>query len=231
MDIDHLGPKIVDQLVEAGLVGDVADLYRLRVEDLLPLERFAEKSAENLVAAVGASKARGLDRLLFALGIRHVGERAARLLAERFSTVEELAREARDHADRLQEIPEIGPVMAESLQGFFSEPRNLALLKKLESEGVETGRAGPAPGRGPQVLEGKTVVLTGALEGYTRQEATRAVEERGGRVTSSVSAKTDYVVVGAEPGSKAEKALSLGVPCLDEAQFEELLEGRLPEGP
>jgi DNA ligase (NAD+) len=228
MDIEHLGPKIVDLLVDAELVGDVADLYRLRVEDLLPLERFAEKSAANLVSAIEASKGRGLGRLLFALGVRHVGERAAAILAERFASIDQLIEVAQKHPDQLQEIPEIGPVMAESLYSFFSEPQNRTLVERLKGQGVITEGA-PPEASAPQVLAGKTVVLTGALESYTRQKATEAIESQGGRVTSSVSKKTDYVIVGTAPGASHAKALALGIPCLDEAQFEALLEGRLPE--
>jgi DNA ligase (NAD+) len=229
MDIEHLGPKIVEQLLEAGLVGDVADLYDLTVEKLLPLERFAQKSAQNLVDAIEASKDRGLERLLFALGIRHVGEKAARLLAERFESLDKLAEEARLRPEALQEIPEIGPVVAESLHRFFSEPRNLELIEKLKARGLKT-QAERLEVEGPQPLAGKTFVLTGTLSGYTRQEATRAIESLGGKVTSSVSARTDYVVVGAEPGSKYDKARSLGIRCLTEEEFEQLLAGRLPEG-
>jgi DNA ligase (NAD+) len=228
MDIEHLGEMIVEQLIEAELVGDVADLYRLTVEDLLPLERFAEKSAANLVAAIEASKERGLDRLLFALGIRHVGERGAGILAERFERLDDLIDVAQNHPDRLEELDEIGPVQAESLHTFFSEPENQALAEKLARMGVVTERA-VTPPETPQVLAGKAVVLTGALSGYTRQEAAEAVEARGGRVTSSVSTKTDYVIVGAEPGSKADQARSRGIPCLDEKAFEELLAGRPPK--
>lgn len=228
MDIEHLGPKVVEQLIEAELVGDVADLYVLTVEKLLPLERFAEKSATNLVAAIEASKERGLYRFLFALGIRHVGERAADILAEKFAGLDALIEVAQNHPDQLQEIPEIGPVMAESLRLFFSEPKNQALIEKLATLGVVTERVRTVP-EVSQVLSGKTFVLTGALSGYTREEAAKAIEARGGRVTSSVSAKTDYVVAGADPGSKADQARSRGIPCLDEKAFEELLAGRLPE--
>ncbi|MDV2503927.1 MAG: NAD-dependent DNA ligase LigA [bacterium] len=228
MNIEHLGPKVVEQLIEAELVGDVADLYGLTVEDLLPLERFADKSAANLVEAIEVSKGRGLDRLLFGLGIRHVGERAADILAEKFASLDALIEVAQNHPDQLQEIPEIGPVMAESLRLFFSEPKNQALIEKLATLGVVTERVRTVP-EVSQVLSGKAFVLTGALSGYTREEAAKAIEARGGRVTSSVSAKTDYVVGGAAPGSKADQARSRGIPCLDEKAFEELLAGRMPE--
>ncbi|MCH7923174.1 MAG: NAD-dependent DNA ligase LigA [Nitrospinae bacterium] len=227
MDIEHLGPKIVDQLIEAKLVGDVADLYGLTVEKLLPLERFAEKSAANLVAAIEASKGRGLDRLLFGLGIRHVGERGAGILAENFAGLDALIEVAKSKPDQLEELQEIGPIMAESLSRFFSEPRNLKIIEKLDAVGALTELARPEATIS-QVLEGMTVVLTGTLKGYTRREAAEAVEARGGRVAASVSPKTDYVIVGDEPGSKYDKALSLGIRSLNEAEFEEILAGRLP---
>ncbi len=228
MDIEHLGPKIVDQLIEAKIVSDVADLYGLTVEKLLPLERFAEKSAANLVAAIEASKGRGLDRLLFGLGIRHVGERGAGILAEKFAGLDALIEVAKSKPDQLEELQEMGPVMAESLSRFFSEPRNLELIEKLEAVGVLTERA-HTEAAVSEALAGKTIILTGTLKGYTREQATQAVEARGGRVTSSVSVKTDYVIVGDEPGSKYDKALSLGIHRLNEAEFELLLAGRLPE--
>ena len=228
MDIEHLGPKIVDQLIEAKLVGDVADLYGLTVEKLLPLERFAEKSAANLVAAIEASKGRGLDRLLFGLGIRHVGERGAGILAENFTGLDALIEVAKSKPDQLEELQEIGPVMAESLSRFFSEPRNLELIEKLEAVGVLTERA-HTEAAVSEVLAGKTIILTGTLKGYTREQATQAVEARGGRVTSSVSVKTDYAVVGAASGAKHTKALAHGIRCLNEEEFELLLAGRLPE--
>jgi DNA ligase (NAD+) len=227
MDIEHLGPKVIDLLVENHLVRDVTDLYRLGVEALTPLERFAEKSAANLVEAIEVSKGRGLDRLLFALGIRHVGERAAGILAEQFATIDQLIEVAQKHPDQLQEIPEIGPVMAESLHSFFSEPQNLTLVEKLKAVGVLTERTRPEA-VAPQVLDGKAVVFTGVLESYPRQKATEAIEALGGRVTSSVSKKTDYVIVGSAPGATFTKAQALGITCLDEAQFKELLSGRLP---
>jgi DNA ligase (NAD+) len=227
MDIGHLGPKVVDLLIENHLVGDVTDLYQLGVENLTPLERFAEKSAANLVEAIEVSKGRGLDRLLFALGIRHVGERAAAILTERFVTIDQLIEVAKKHPEQLQEIPEIGPVMAESLHSFFSEPQNLTLVEKLKAVGVLTERTRPEA-VAPQVLDGKAVVFTGVLESYPRQKATEAIEALGGRVTSSVSKKTDYVIVGSAPGATFTKAQALGITCLDEAQFKELLSGRLP---
>ena len=228
MDIEHLGPKVVEQLIEAERVSDVADLYGLTIEKLLPLERFAEKSAANLVAAIEASKERGLYRLLFALGIRHVGERAADILAEKFASLDALIEVAQNHPDQLQEIPEIGPVMAESLCLFFSEPKNQTLIEKLATLGVVTERVRTVP-EVSQALSGKAFVLTGALSGYTREEAAKAIEARGGRVISSISAKTDYVVVGSAPGAKHTKSLAHGIRCLNEDEFELLLAGRLPE--
>lgn len=203
MDIDGLGPAIVDQLLARGLVRDVADLYRLKVEDLVPLERMGKKSAQNLVDAIARSKNAGLERLLFALGIRHVGERAAKLLAARFGSLERLAQAT---VDELTAIPEIGPKIAASVVDFFATAENQRGIERLAEAGVNMRAAQAA---GPQPLAGKTFVLTGALERFTRDQAQELIERLGGWVTSSVSRRTDYVVVGANPGSKYEKALEL----------------------
>ncbi len=219
MDIEGLGDKLVAQLDEKGLVRDVADIYSLRKEDLVALERMGEKSAENLLAAIEKSKSTTLARFLYALGIRQVGEATAQALAEHFGSLEALEKAS---VEELEQVPDVGPVVAESIRAFFREPHNRQVIRRLLKAGVHW----PAPRRkeGELPLAGKTFVLTGALSGMTRDEARTALEERGARVTSSVSKKTDYVVVGADPGSKYDKALSLGVPTLDEAAFMRLLE-------
>lgn len=223
MDIEGLGHAIVHQLVEKSLVQDFADLYRLRLEDLGPL--LAPKSkkkewlaARNLLTQLEASKRRELRRLLFGLGIRFVGERAALLLARHFRSLDALGRASVDEIDALYEI---GPAVAQSVQDWFAQPANRRLVERLEQVGVLTTEPGPAPAS--KELTGKQFVLTGGLEGMTRDEAKAAIESRGGRVTSSVSKKTWAVVAGNDAGSKLDKARELGVRCLDEAEFRELL--------
>ncbi|HBT46804.1 MAG TPA: DNA ligase (NAD(+)) LigA [Peptococcaceae bacterium] len=221
MDIQGLGPAIVSQLLDAGLIADAGDLYYLKVEDLLPLERFAQQSAQNLIAAIAASKNKGLERLLFALGIRHVGERAARTLARHFRSLDRL-REA--SFEELTTLPDIGPKIAASIKAFFEEPRNLEVLEKLRRAGVRMEAEAESETPGP--LAGKTFVLTGTLPNLTRQEATDLIVRAGGKVAGSVSRRTDYVVVGDNPGSKYDKARELGIPLLDEEGLRKLLEGR-----
>ncbi|KAF1086422.1 DNA ligase [Sporotomaculum syntrophicum] len=215
MNIDGLGPAVLTQLVEAGLVKDVSDLYGLTLEQLLKLERFADKSAENLVRAIAASKANPLHRLIFALGIRHVGERAARVLAEHYGDLPSLM-DAR--LEELTTIMEIGPKIAESVVNFMREPQNRALIERLIAHGVNVvAEAAPTGQSSP--LAGKTLVLTGTLASLKREEARELIEKAGGKVASSVSKKTDYVVVGEEPGSKYEKAVKLGVPVIGEEEL------------
>jgi DNA ligase (NAD+) len=218
MNIDGLGEKIVDQLVDKGLVKDVADLYELELEPLVNLERMAEKSAQNLLDEIEASKKNGLARLIYALGIRFVGERTGQLLAEHFGSLDELASAK---LEELMEVPEVGPRVAESIVEFFSEPVNRELVKKLRRARLTLTEERKAP-RDTR-LAGKTFVFTGALARSSRDEAAEMVVGHGGKVSSSVSKETDYVVVGTEPGSKYVKAKSLGVTILDEAAFEKLL--------
>jgi DNA ligase (NAD+) len=218
MDIEGLGDAAIEQLVDRGDVKNFADLYRLTAARLADLERFAEKSAENLAAAIQASKGRGLARLLNALGIRLVGERVARLLATRFGSMDRLA--ATSQAE-LAELHGIGDAIATSVRKFFDESENVAMLKALADLGVDLTEHGAVVG-GPRPLAGKTFVLTGSLAALTRDAARERVEALGGRVTSSVTRKTDYVVVGEAPGSKADDARRLGVATLDEAAFLEL---------
>jgi DNA ligase (NAD+) len=222
LDIDGLGEKLVDQLVETGTVHDFADLYGLRTEELAALEHMAEKSAGNIVAGIERSKRPALDRLLYALGIRHVGEHLARVLAERF-------RDLRAIMDAPEEdllaVHGVGPEVAASVRHFFAEPQNRKLVERLLAAGV----APQAPPRPSGRLAGKTFVLTGGLESLPRGEAERRIVAAGGRVASSVGKQTDYVVVGADPGSKLAKAKKLGTALLDEASLLELL-GNVSEG-
>jgi DNA ligase (NAD+) len=219
MDIAGLGPAVIGQLLAAGLVNDPADLYSLRYEDLVALERLGPRSARNLLGAIEASKSNSLARLIFALGIRHVGERAARILAGRYKSMEALmtARE-----DDLVAIPEIGPKIAAAIVDFFAGKENRQVLEKLVQAGVNTRDAGAGTGGGGP-LSGKVFVLTGTLESFSRQEAREEVEKRGGKVSSSVSRNTDYVVAGEKPGSKYEKAVALGVKALTEEEFKGIL--------
>jgi DNA ligase (NAD+) len=219
MDVEGLGEMLVHQLAERGLVRDVADLYDLTLEKLVDLERMAEKSAQNLLAGLAASKERELRRLLFGLGIRFVGERAAMLLARRFGSLEALAAAT---VDQIDDVYEIGPAVAQSVFDWFQDPGNQQIVARLRAAGVRTADAGAA-GAGSTSLEGKQFVLTGTLPTMTRDEAKAAIEARGGRVTSSVSKKTSYVVAGDDPGSKLDKARELGLDVLDEAGFRELL--------
>jgi DNA ligase (NAD+) len=217
MDIEHLGEASIEQLVDRGRVESVADLYTLTVEEVAALERHGQKSAENLVRAIRASKGRGLGRLLNALSIPLVGERVAQLLATRFGTLERLAAAS---PEALGEIHGVGPQVAASVTAFFADASNRAVLRRLAKAGVSTVEAGAADG--PRPLQGKTFVLTGTLASLTRDAARDLILRLGGRVTGSVSRKTDYVVAGEEPGGKVEDARRLGVAVLDEAAFLDL---------
>ena len=212
MDIEHLGDSTIEQLVDTGQVKDFADLYQLTAEKVSELDRFAEKSAENLIQAITASRERGLARLLNALGIRLVGERVAQLLAARFGSLERLAEVSEAE---LAEAHGIGDEIARSVVAFFKDPTNRRLIDNLKRAGVVTHS--PMAPVGPKPLAGKTVVMTGSLPTLSREAARELVEGHGGRVASSVSKKTDYVVVGEAPGSKADDARRLGVTILDEA--------------
>jgi DNA ligase (NAD+) len=218
MDIEHLGEAVVEQLVDRGLVKDFADLYRLTPGQLAELDRLADKSARNLATAIEGSKGRGLSRLLNALGIRLVGERVARVLALRYGSLEQL----QDMPEAtLAETHGIGPTIAASVRKFFDDASNRQVLADLGELGVDLTERG-APADGPRPLAGKTFVITGTLASLSREGARELVESLGGRVTSSVTRKTDYVVVGESPGSKAADAERLRVPVLDEAAFLDL---------
>jgi DNA ligase (NAD+) len=224
MDIEGLGEERVRQFVDAGLLRDVADIYALTVERLVPLERMAQKSAENLVAAIEASTSRGLARVLVGLNIRHLGPTAAQAIARAMGDLD--AVEAAT-VETLTAIDGVGPVIAESVQRFFSIRDNRAVVKKLRTAGLDlTSPRAPTAADGP--LTGTTFVLTGGLERFSREEAEHAIATRGGKVTSSVSKKTSYVVVGESPGSKLAKAEQLGVPIIDEDAFVGILGGPAP---
>jgi len=219
MDIEGFGPKLIHQLVEKKMVRNAADLYRLKWDDLVELERLGEKSAQNLLDALERSKTRDLARVIFALGIRHVGEHVADLLAQRFTSLEAFAQAKRED---LQRIHGIGPIVAESIAAWCAQKSNQELIRSLRSVGI---RPVP-PGRrlaADRPLEGKSFVFTGELSGHSREEAGQLVKDLGGRVSGSVSSKTDYVVVGANPGSKLKKARALGIRTLTEQEFNELV--------
>ena len=215
MDIEGLGTELVDQLVTKGMVHDYGDLYGLEGGAVAELERMGEKSAANLIGSIEESKDSPLRNVVFGLGVRNVGARAARVLAERYDDMDELAGAS---APELEKIPEIGPVMAGSIESFFRKKENSGILKKLRDAGVNM-----KGGRSSGALEGKTFVLTGALDGLARIEAAELIAARGGRVSGSVSGKTDFVVAGKDPGSKYDKAVKLGVKILDEKEFRKLL--------
>lgn len=219
MDIDGLGPAIIDQLLENGLVRNVADLYDLSESDLIQLPRMGTKSAANLIAAIAKSKNRSLDRVLFALGIRYVGATAAKTLAEHFDDMWALLAAKREE---LLTVAGIGDKVATSIQDFFREERNLSTVKRLAEAGVNMARVRPRAAASGN-LSGKTFVLTGTLGSLNRSQAQTAIEERGGKVTGSVSRQTDFVVVGENPGSKLERAQALGINLLTEEEFLQLL--------
>jgi DNA ligase (NAD+) len=230
MDIEGLGPAVVDQLVGAGLVQHFADLYSLKKDQLVGLERMGEKSAQNLLDGIEASKTRGLERLIAALGIRHVGGRAADVLSRHFGDIDKLASAS---VEDLTQVNEIGPVIAENVHAFLHSQAGMEVIDRLKAAGVVC-RGGSSTSRlaaktGPKSpLMGMTVVVTGMLEFFTRTGAEDAVKAAGGRAASSVSKKTHFVLVGANPGSKADKARALGVEIIDEAEFLKRL-GKSPE--
>jgi DNA ligase (NAD+) len=221
MDIEGLGDVLVDQLVDKGLVKDVADLYSLKLEDIASLERMAEKSGSNLLAQIEASKQKELSNLLYGLDIRHVGERYANILARHFRSIEKLKTAT---VEELDDIPEIGLTVAESVRAWFDDKKNLALTDRLKSFGVRTEMSETSSAALNENFVGKTFVLTGKLETFTRDEAKALIENVGGRIASSVSKKTDYVIAGEDAGSKLDKARDLGVKVLSEEEFKAMLD-------
>ncbi len=218
MNIDGLGEALVNQLHEQGMVKNVADLYRLSKDDLLKLERMGDKSAENVLAEIASSKKAPLERVVYGLGIRFVGERTAQFLAEHFGSLDAIMRAT---AEELQEVNEVGPRIAESIVEFFSDEHNRRMVDDLGKAGLTL--TGQKKEKGTQ-LAGKTFVLTGTLARHSRDEAKKLIEDAGGRVSGSVSKKTDYVVAGSDAGSKLDKARELGVAVIDEAELEKLLD-------
>lgn len=219
MDIENLGEAIVEQLLKAHLISDVADIYSLQKAQLVELERFGEKSAQNLLNAIEASKSRPFDRLLFGLGIRHVGLATARVLAQKFPSIDELVSASLEDLEHTQEV---GAIIAKSVHDYFHKPSTLLLIEKLKHAGVNLKGEKSATIQSTH-FSGKSVVFTGTLETLAREQASEEVLKRGGKVSGSVSKKTDYVVAGREAGSKLEKARTLGVRILSEAEFLSLL--------
>lgn len=218
MDIDGLGASVVEQLLDEGLIADCADIYSLKFDDLVSLERFGRKSAQNLIDAIARSKEQGLDRVLVGLGIRMIGSRAAQILANEYENIDALIDAS---AEELSGVPEIGTKMADSLCAYFKQEKSLDIIERLRCAGVkltyEAQRAGDA-------LSGKTFVLTGTLPTLKRNEAKSLIESNGGKVSGSVSKKTDFVVAGEEAGSKLEKAKSLGVSVISEAELLDMVQ-------
>jgi DNA ligase (NAD+) len=217
MNIDGMGDALVNQLTDRGMVKDVADIYKLTKENLLTLERMGEKSAENVLKEIDNSKKLPLERVIYGLGIRMVGERTAQFLAEHFGNIDDLMNAGEEE---LQQVEEVGPRIAKSIVEFFAEPKNRELVEELRAAGLTL--RGKKKERGTK-LAGKTFVLTGTLANYSRDEAKKMIEDAGGKVTGSVSKKTDYVVAGADAGSKLDKAKELGVAVIDEKEMEKLV--------
>ena len=220
MDIDHMGPAVIDQLVESGRVENFSDLYTLKQEEVVGLERLAEKSAKNLIDAIEKSKSAGLARLLFGLGVRHVGQRAASILAETFRSIKVLKETS---FEDMESVMEIGPVIAESLKSFLDQEANMQDIENLSNSGVVLEDP-EAARKEVGVLAGKQFVLTGTLSEFSRDEAKKKIESLGGRVTSAVSTKTDYIVAGKDAGSKLTKAKKIEITVLDEKEFQKLIE-------
>ena len=226
MDIEGLGPAIIDQLVEKKLVRNISDLYFLKKEDLIALERMGEKSASNLLKAIEESKRRPLSRLIYGLGIRYVGVHTSEVIAQHFSTLDRLKEAS---FEELIQIEEIGPKVAESIVRFFKEEENSRIIENLRRAGLNFGKlegegeASAKKGRGFLPLKGKQLVLTGTLKEFSRNQAKEIIRKLGGRVTESVSKRTDYVVVGENPGSKYQKAQELGVTIINEEEFKKLI--------
>ncbi|MCS6863200.1 MAG: helix-hairpin-helix domain-containing protein, partial [Abditibacteriales bacterium] len=226
LNIEHVGPALIDQLTDKGLVKDPADLYTLTKEQLMGLERMGAKSAQNVLDEIERSKNPPLARLIFGLGIRHVGEHVAEVLAEHFGSLERLS-QAR--LEELSSVHEVGPKIAQSVYEFFRHEQTQRFLQKLKDAGVQPQEVTKVAVKDSPIA-GKTFVFTGELSTLSRNEAETLVKRLGGKATSSVSKKTDYVVVGASPGSKYQKAVALGVTILNEQEFLALINGGKKEG-
>jgi DNA ligase (NAD+) len=222
MDIDGLGEAVVDQLVSEQLISNYADLYELTKTQLLPLERMAEKSAQNLIDAIELSKSQPLDRLIYAMGLRFVGKTVARDLANEFHTMEALMEASQE---TMEEVDSIGPKIAQSVFEFFNQDHNREIVSALRNHGLKL--AMEQEEQASQRLEGKTFVLTGSLPSLTRKEATQLIEKHGGKTTSSVSSNTDYLLVGDSPGSKYDKARELKIPTVNQDTFLDLIDEKL----
>jgi len=219
MDIEHLGTALIEQLTETGLVKNFADLYKLQKSELAGLERMAEKSASNVIEAIEASKTRPLWRFIAALGIRHIGGQSAQILVEHFGSLDALMNATEEE---LAEIDQIGPTMAESVYEYFRNPANRMVIDQLLAVGLRPQQPRARPQQKGK-LQGRTIVVTGTLENFTRQQIEQAIRQAGAKSSSSVSKKTDFVLAGENPGSKLDKARALGVEVIDEKKFLELL--------
>jgi DNA ligase (NAD+) len=221
MDIEGLGEIVVEKLVDFGLVKTVADLYDLKHEQIAELERMAEKSATNLINQIEASKTRGLQRLIYGLDIRHVGERYAKILAKSFRSIENLQKAM---VEELDAIHEIGQTVAVSVFNWMNNPPNQELIERLKAAGVKTEIEGDSVIDVNENFNNKTFVLTGKLENSTRDEAAKLIEESGGRISNTVSKKTDFVIAGTDAGSKLEKANALNVKIINEQEFARMVD-------
>jgi DNA ligase (NAD+) len=219
MNIEGVGEQLVEQLVDGGLVRTVADIYSLTAEQIASLDRMADRSAENAIANIEQSKQVPLSRVIFAIGIRHVGERTAQLLASHFGSIDKLQAAT---TEELEEVDEVGPKIAETVIDFFATPRNVEMMSELRDAGLQFEMPDAVQSAGDASLKGKTFVLTGTFPNLSRDEAKDLIQARGGRVSSSVSPKTDYVVSGEKAGSKLDKANKLGVAVIDEAALLDL---------
>ena len=220
MDIEGLGEKLVNQLVDSGIVDSLGELYSLTLDKLMSLERMGKKSAENLLHGIEASKTRGMTRVLNAISIRHVGQSVAQILARRFGSVDALS--ASD-LETIGNTDEIGPIIAQSVFTFFKSEDGLELVRQLRAAGVSLHASPEDAVDAAGVFAGKSVVVTGSLSKYSRDEIERIIEQRGGRASSSISKKTDFLIAGEAAGSKLEKARALGVPVLTETEFDDLI--------
>ncbi|MCK4224919.1 MAG: NAD-dependent DNA ligase LigA, partial [candidate division Zixibacteria bacterium] len=218
MDMDGLGYKFLEQMVDKKLIRDQADLYFLKKKDVMKMDRMGDKLAENILIAIDKSRNPSLTNLIYALGIRNVGYHLASVLAKNFKSIDNLAKQS---VEDLAEVYEIGPIVAESIYNFFHNTKNLKILNKLKKGGVKFPKEKVETKETP--FSGKTFVLTGGLDSFTRDEARKIIEDLGGRVSSSVSKKTDFVVVGKDPGSKYDNALKLGVKTINEEEFKKLM--------